>query len=429
VSGPLAGLRVLELAAELSAYPGKLLADLGANVVVIEPPGGSVTRSYGPFAGPVDAGGGPIDPGDPGGLVDPEASLYWRHYNTSKRGIVLDLTGEDGRTEARRLIAGCDVLLESSRPAELTALGALGLDPAAFQRTYPRLVWVSITPFGRRGDPPDVPVTDLTLLAGGGPAYVCGYDDHSLPPVRGAGGQSAHIAGSFAFAAALTALLHRQASGRGQYIDVSVDAALNVSSELSTTQYLADGQMVQRQTGRHAMLYRTAPTQVKAADGKYVVLGFPPRAAKDYASILEWLDSLGLRASFADAALLELAVERGGVSVTEASVDPIAQEIFSAARGAMLLLAERLPAHEFFLGFQRRGIVVGVVTAPEEAINDPHLVARGYPTPVTDPRSGREEIHPGPPYRFSRTPWRISRPAPRLAEHTEEIVEKGWTGE
>jgi benzylsuccinate CoA-transferase BbsE subunit len=413
MTGPLAGLRVLELAAELTAYPGKLLADLGANVVVVEPPGGSVTRAYGPFAGEEDPG-------------DPEASLYWRHYNTSKRGMVLDLADAGGRDQARRLLGECDVLLEAGRPAQAASLG---LEEATLHQTHPRLVWVSVTPFGRRGNPPEVPVTDLTLLAGGGPVFTCGYDDHTLPPVRGEGGQSAHVAGSFAFMAALTALLHREVSGRGQYVDVSVDAALNVSSEVSTTQYLADGQLVRRQTGRHAMVQPTAPTQVKAADGKYVVLGFPPRAAEDYASILTWIDSLGLRPAFPDAVLLELGVERGGVAVAELSGDPVAQQIWNAARDAMVLVAEHVTAREFFLGCQRRGIVAGLIAAPEEAVNDPHIVARGFPTPITDPRTGRTETHLGAPYRFSRTPWRISRPAPRLSEHTETIVEKGWTDE
>ncbi|MBL7498452.1 CoA transferase [Frankia sp. CNm7] len=408
MNGPLRGLRVLELAGEFSAYPGKVLADLGANVIVVEPAGGSVTRSWGPFAGDEPA---------------PEASLQWRHYNTSKRGILLDLGADADRERFRRLLVDCDVLLEGLATREVTALG---LDPATFADDYPSLVWVSVTPFGRRGASPDVPTTDLTLLAGGGPAHSCGYDDHTLPPVRGGGGQSAHVAGSFAVASALTALLHRTVSGRGQHVDVSVDAALNVSSELATTQYLADGGIVRRQTGRHAMVDQTAPTQVEAADGHHVVLGFPPRAAEDYASIVEWIDLAGLRDDFPDVVLLELGVERGGVAVVELATDPLAREIWNASRDAMMLLAARLPAYDFFLGCQRRGLVAGFVASPEEAVADPHLVARGFATEVTDPYTGRVETHPGAPYRFSRTPWRISRPAPRLGEHTENVLKTGW---
>jgi len=142
--------------------------------------------------------------------------------------------------------------------------------------------------------------------------HSCGYDDHTLPPVRGGGGQSAHTAGSFAVVATLTALLWRTVSGRGQYVDVSIDAALNVSCELATTQYLADGGIVQRQTGRHAMVEQTAPTQVRAADGHHVVLGFPPRAAEDFAAIVEWVDLVGIRADFPDVVLLELGSSEAG---------------------------------------------------------------------------------------------------------------------
>ncbi|OHV33327.1 MULTISPECIES: CaiB/BaiF CoA transferase family protein [Pseudofrankia] len=408
-TGPLHGLRVLEIAGEFSAYPGKLLADLGANVIVVEPPGGSVTRSWGPFAGDQPA---------------PGTSLHWRHYNTSKRGVLLDPRDDADREPFQRLLTDCDVLLEGLPARDLAAFG---LDPATLADAYPSLVWVSVTPFGRRGSPPETPTTDLTLLAGGGPVHSCGYDDHTLPPVRGAGGQSAHVAGSFAVAAALTALLHRDMSGHGQHVDVSVDAALNVSSELATVQYLADGGIVRRLTGRHAMVEPTAPTQVQAADGHHVVLGFPPRAAEDYASIAEWIDLVGLRDEFPDVVLLELAVERGGVAVVELATDPLAMEIWNASRDAMMLLAERLPGYDFFLGCQQRGLVAGFVASPEEAIADPHLVARGFATEVTDPYTGRTETHPGTPYRFSRTPWRISRPAPLLGEHTESVLKTGWS--
>jgi len=94
----------------------------------------------------------------------------------------------------------------------------------------------------------------------------------------------------------------------------------------------------------------------------------------------------------------------------------------------MMLLAARLPAYEFFLGCQRRGLVAGFIASPEEAVADPHLVARGFATAVTDSYTGRTETHLGPPYRFSRTPWSISRSAPRIGEHTESVLQKGWTG-
>ncbi len=179
--GALEGLKVVELASEHAALAGKMLGDLGADVIVVEPPGGHVTRTYGPFADDVD---------------DPERSLWWWYYNTSKRGVVLDLATDDGAGAFRRLVADADIVLEGEAPG---ALADLGLDHPDLRADHERLVWVSVTPFGREGTRAHEPATDLTLLAGGGPAWSCGYDDHSLPPVRGGGNQ---------------AVPHRRARGR-----------------------------------------------------------------------------------------------------------------------------------------------------------------------------------------------------------------------
>ena len=190
--GALAGVRVVELASERIAFAGKLLADMGADVVLVEPPGGDPARLYPPFLDDV-----------PG----PERSLWWWHYHTSKRGVPLDLEQPEDRRRFRQLIAGADILLESEQRGRLAGLG---LDYDDLKAVRPELIFVSMTPYGRAGS--DAPATDLTLLAGGGPAWSCGYDDHSLPPVRGGGGQGYHTACHFAVMSALTALFWRLTS-------------------------------------------------------------------------------------------------------------------------------------------------------------------------------------------------------------------------
>src|SRR5262249_33223936 len=166
MAGPLEGVRVLELAHERAAFAGKLLADAGADVRLVEPPSGAAQRRHAPFAGD---------------RPDPERSLSFWHYNTSKRGITLDLGLPRGIELARELIAHVDVVLEGEDAGRLTALG---LDANEALARHPSLVWVSITPFGRSAPRAAEPATDLTLLAAGGPVWSCGYDDHSLPPVR-----------------------------------------------------------------------------------------------------------------------------------------------------------------------------------------------------------------------------------------------------
>jgi crotonobetainyl-CoA:carnitine CoA-transferase CaiB-like acyl-CoA transferase len=397
--GPLFGLKVVELASEQAAWAGKLLADLGAEVTLVEPPGGHATRSIGPF---VDDRPGP------------ERSLWWWHHHTSKNGVVLDLDTGAGVELLGRLIARCDILLEAEQPGQLAARG---IDRNDSMAASPALIWVSVSPFGQEGSRAQDPVTDLTLMAGGGPVWNCGYDDHTLPPVRGLGGQAAHVAGVHAAMATLAAVVDRHSSGLGQHIDVNMHAALNVTTESGSYEWLVAEHTVQRQTGRHASVSPTSPTQVQAADGRYVTVGFPPRHARDYQAILDWMEELDLGSAFPDRVLLEMAVERGGVSIVELGQDPIVDQIWSAGRAAMAFIAAHVDARTCFDGFQQRGIVCGIVNAPEEVIADPHFVARGFPTPVDHDDLGRTVTYPGAPMLFSRSPWRISSRAPHIGEH------------
>lgn len=402
--GALDGLAVVELASEEGAFAGKLLAELGADVVLVEPPGGHPCRGYGPF----------LDdrPGD-------EASLWWWLAQRSKRSVVLDLDSPEGVGRLRRLVAAADVVVEAEPPGSLRrrAAGYDDLCPG-----HPRLVWASLTPYGEDDRRSVEPWTDLTLLAAGGPVWNCGYDDHGLPPVRGGFGQAFHIAGIHTVLAVLTALVRRHRTGTGQRIEVNVAAAANVTTEIATMEWLVAGATVRRQTGRHASVNPTAPSQVEAADGRYVLLGFPPRAEGDYRALLQWMDELGLRDGFPDAALLELGIERGGVQIVELGVDPVAREVFDAGRGAMAHIAAHLSAYEAFTGFQRRGLVCGIVDAPEEAFEDVHTRSRGFPVAVEHPELGRTIEYPGAPVRFGRSPWRVQRRAPLVDEHRHEVL-------
>jgi crotonobetainyl-CoA:carnitine CoA-transferase CaiB-like acyl-CoA transferase len=397
----LGGIRVVELSHERGALAGKLLADMGADVIVVEPPEGSALRRHGPFVNDVP---------------DPEQSLAWWHYNTSKRGVVLDLESEAGRAGFRRLVARADLVLECEDPGRLAGLG---IDFSQLAR--PELIWVSVTPFGRGGPGRADLATDLTLLAGGGPVWSCGYDDHSLPPIRGLGFQGYNTACHYAVMSALTALFSRGLSGEGQFVDVSMHAAANVTTEMASYCYLVAGTTVQRQTGRHAMETLSMPSQVRCADGRYVNTGVPPRQPKEYAGLLRWLQELGLAEQFPEAVFLELGAQQEYIDLSKIGQDDEITAIFAAGREALNFAASRLSAYDFFVGCQRAGMPVGVIYAPEEAFEDPHFVARGFQTPVEHAELGRTVRYPGAPYRFEKTPWQISRRAPRLGEHDAEV--------
>jgi crotonobetainyl-CoA:carnitine CoA-transferase CaiB-like acyl-CoA transferase len=399
----LTGFRVVELANERIAFAGKLMADIGADVILVEPPGGDPARGYPPFVDDI-----------PG----PERSLWWWHYNTSKRGVTLDFEKPEDRAKFEALVAGADVLLESEPRGRLAALG---LDYDDLRKVRPELIFVSVTPYGRGGS--DAPATDLTLLAGAGPAWSCGYDDHALPPIRGGGGQGYHTACHFAAMSALTALYWRLSSGEGQFIDVSMHQASNVTTEAGSYSWLVAQQTVQRQTGRHAAVVPTGDTQMLCKDGRWVNTGVPPRAPADYGAILGWVRELGLEADFPEAIFLEMgAAMDKPLTYDRIGIDEEVTAIFMAGREALALIAAHVSAYDYFIGCQRRGVAVGVIYSPEEAFEDEHFRARGFQTPVTHEDLGRTFRYPGAPYRMTASPWRISRRAPRLGEHNAELL-------
>lgn len=400
----LAGIRVIELAHERCAFTGKLLADMGADVVVIEPLQGADTRHYAPFVDDVP---------------DPERSLHWWHYNTSKRGVALDWSVPEGREALLALIGGADLLIEAEDPC---VLASAGLGDDVLSESMARLIHVSITPFGPESPRAMDHATDLTLLASGGVAFACGYDDHDLPPIRPMGGHAQSMGASFAVQAALTALIAREMGGEGQKIDVSLNAAANVTTELSSYNWLVARTLLQRQTGRHASPYISLPTQYRCKDGRHVNTGLPPRTAKQFALMLEWFRELGFDEEFEETVFLEMGTKHAVLDIAKIGEDDEVTAIFSAAREALAFASERMNAYDFFVSAQKANIPVGIIYSPDEAFEDEHFKARGFQVEMEQPQLGRTVRYPGAPYALPASPWRLSRVAPMLGEHTAEVL-------
>ncbi len=397
--GALEGLLVVELCDELGMFAGKLLADMGAEVVKVEPPEGDRTRTYPPF----------VDD-EPGA----ERSLYFWHYNTSKAGVTLDLGEVADREQLRALVDRADILLQSGD-------AGADLEYESLRETNAGLIMVTLSPFGRRMPREDEASTDLTILAGGGPVWNCGYDDHSLPPVRGGGNQGYHTASHYGVMSALVALLYRDETGRGQHIDVNAHAAANVTTEAGTYSWLVAQETVQRQTGRHAGVNPSMPSQVECADGRYVNTGIPPRRPEAFGAVCEWLRTAGLAEEFLEFPLLEEGMRRERFDMSMLQQDEELMAIFGAGRAAMNFLAERLTAYEFFTGGQERGFQIGIIYSPEEVLEDPHFIERGFPVEVEHPELERTVTYPGAPYQLLGSPWRIRRRAPLLGEDNERV--------
>jgi crotonobetainyl-CoA:carnitine CoA-transferase CaiB-like acyl-CoA transferase len=391
--GPLAGLRVLELADEKGQFCGKLLGDLGADVVKIEPPGGERNRRIGPF----------LDD-----IPHPERSLSFWYYNTSKRGITLNLETADGRQLFARLAATSDVILETFHPG---FLASMGLNYESLREQNPGLILCSLTPFGQTGPWRDYASTDLLHMAAGGEMASCGYDERDVPnapPIAPGGGNAWHIGCHFAYMAIMAALVHRTVSALGQYIDASIHEACALTTESAIANYIYRGEVLRRQTGRHHAAGPTARTQFRAKDGNYVcaLVGgrLTPKYVKDLADLM---DSYGMAGDLKDPRYQDQAVITA--SASHIIEDLVADFIAS------------LPAEEVYHAAQDRGFTWGAVRTPEELLEDAHLHDRGFWKHVEHKEIGRSFIYPGEAAIYNGSPWRIARRAPLIGEHNTEI--------
>ena len=395
-SGAMEGLLVLELGHELGAWCGKHLADMGARVLKIEPPTGDQTRGYPPFYQD---------------QPDPDGSLFFWHYNTNKGGVTLDLTTATGRELFLKMAAGADLVIDAFPPCYLDGLG---IGYRQLQERNPSIIVAGVTPFGREGPYQEYAMTDLTGLAFGGPVWSTGYDDHSLPPVRGGGNQWAHTGGSFATIGILIALLHRQQTGEGQFVDVNMHAAVNVTTEGATSNWLVARATVQRQTGRHSSVQPTPSAQFRCRDGRYINAGSIFRSEEQWIQLLVWFQDAGVMEDIS-----QYIVPPSREAVLHG--DPKAMEHRLAIAKAMAELAATTDAYDMFVKGQEMGFQWGIIYSPEEMMEDPHFIQRGFVTQAEHPELDASFRYPGAPFIFSATPWSLRRRAPLLGEDNEAV--------
>ena len=393
LAGPLSGLRVLELADEKGQFCGKLMGDLGADVIKIEPPGGQNTRWVGPFLDDVP---------------HRERSLSFWHYNTSKRGITLNLETGPGAAFFQRLAAGSDIILETLPAGYLPALG-LGYEQLS--ALNPRLIMCSLTPFGQTGPWRDYQTSDLLHLAAGGQMASSGYDPEDVPdapPIAPGGGNAWHIGGHYAYIGIMAALYYRDMCGEGQYIDASIHEACALTTEGAIAIYLATGTVVRRHTGRHADPGNSPRIQLRTKEGSWVNVTrsgsniTPARLIK----LAEWMDQYGLAQDLKD----------------EKYQDPqVLQDNASHVTGVLSDFFASMPQDEIYHGGQERDFPWGSIRSMDEIMGDGHLEDRGFYVDVEHPELGRTFAYPGPAAIYNDSPWRISRRPPLIGEHNQEI--------
>lgn len=388
----LSELKVVEVAGDVAGeFAGLLLAQMGAEVLKLEPPEGSPTRAVGPFAQ---------------GQAGPDSSLTYWYYNSNKKSAVAELGTPEGMAALRRLLKEADVFVCTLQPAQLKALK---LDLAALTEAFPRLIVLSVTPFGLTGPWADYKSSDLIALALGGPLNSCGYDDHTIPPIRPGGDQGYHTATSFAQIGVMLALLERQKTGRGQLLDISMHEACAVNVELANPYWFYPKVNVHRQTCRHAQPSPTQSALFRCADGRYVYFALILAEPKAWNALVSWMDSKGM-----------------AVQLTEPEFSDVAyrQEHFHEVQELVECFFLVQDSHDAYLDGQAAGLPIGVLNAPEDLFGDEHLKARGFFTEVEHPGVG-PVTYPGPIYRFSSFGQAARTAAPKLGEHTAEALADG----
>ena len=341
--------RVLDLTDERGMLCGRMLADLGADVIQIEPPAGSSARRLAPFLGD-----------EPGA----ERSLFWWSYAANKRSITLDLERADGKALFERLAASAHFVIESGRPGEMAALG-LGYE--RLRELNPALILVSITPFGQTGPYASWLASDLVGMGLGGFMYVTGDPDRA--PLR-VGFPHFYLHGSAAAAAgALLANAQRALSGQGQHVDASCQEAVARSLANSLAAYAIEGAVIvrqgsYRQTGADTFMRITWPCK----DG-FVNFQFSGGASSGQSvnNFVRWMADEGMP----DEYLQSLDFKAMGYGmVTNAILDKVVPPV------SRFLLART--KQQLFTGAIERRILLFPVSTLGDILEDPQLDARGF---------------------------------------------------
>jgi crotonobetainyl-CoA:carnitine CoA-transferase CaiB-like acyl-CoA transferase len=395
-------LRALDLAGEEAVYCTKLLADLGADVIRVEPPGGSDIRKLGPFVGDV---------------ADGERSIQHLYFNTSKRGITLDITTPEGRDLLLRLAAKADVVVESFKPGRMASLG-LGYDD--LRRARPDIILTSVTGFGQTGPHSGWEWSDLVDVAMSGILTLSGFVDR--PPYRPYPSQAYYCGSVEAAIGTLLAVTARDVQGEGQWIDVSIQESLSMAQEtaMQTWDFL---HRARRRAGGVEQAIRLGGLQ-EVADGYVFAMIGLAGAGAPLSAFVEWMDEEGAAGDLVESGVLadlkEIAASGRGAARDPALLQRMQGHIGKVADQAKVFMKSR-PKREVYIRGQQHGFLIGAANDPRDIVESEQLIARGWFQEVPHPELGMTIKFPGSPYHISDCPARVRRRAPLLGEHNAEV--------
>jgi benzylsuccinate CoA-transferase BbsE subunit len=392
-TGPLSGYRVLDLADEKGQLCGRLMGELGADVIKIEPPAGDPTRLNGPFFR---------------GEQGDESSLYWWAMNAGKRSVTCELRLAEGRGLLHDLVRQADIVVETTKPG---GAADLGLDYRTLTRVNASTILVSITNYGQTGPYRAFEATDIVGSAMGGHMYLNGDPEHG--PVRTTAPQAYAQANIQGMVGALTALYARGVNdGLGQHVDVSMQEAMaNAMDHAQQTWDIRHVNISGPGVRRNLAGTVVGRYLFETNDGWLAAMQVGGLLGPDAGKLIDWmaeghfagpLDSPGWRSRLM--ALTPLDDEE----------TQLVEEQFAAfcrPRGKDELVAEA----------QKRGFGWAPVYGPREVVESEQLSARDYWVRVTHEDIGETFLYPGAPFKLSETPWQSRGRAPHKGEHNEQV--------
>jgi len=402
----LEGVRVVEFTDETGSYCGRLLADLGAEVIKVEPPGGGAQRNAGPFVA--------------GHEGEPDASLAFWVHNTSKKSVVLDLETDAGRAAAKKLALTADIVVEDN---PVGFLAARGLGYQQLHAEKPALVYTSVTGFGQTGPHAGWAYSDIVGQATGGLMTLAG--EMADPPNMIYGHQADISASIHAAQGSMIALLHAEATGQGQQVDVSAQEACSMSQEtaMQTWDFQKRNRVRTGELGAIPLKIPGAGT-LKAKDG-YILLFIIAPAGEDLPALVDWMREEGKQEDLDEEPYRETIASLNMGFLTQVMGDPAqAGKILGQLPHINEVFArffEGKTAKEAYEEGQHRRLLIGIVSKPSDLAENTQLRSRGWYVTFPDTIAGKPVEFPGPPYRLSETPATVNRP-PRLGEHTGAIL-------
>jgi crotonobetainyl-CoA:carnitine CoA-transferase CaiB-like acyl-CoA transferase len=400
--GMLSPYRVLDLTNERGFLCGKLLGDLGADVIKIEKPGGDPARKMGPFYH---------------GIPDPEKSLYWWAFNVNKRGITLDIEAADGQEIFKRLVRKADFVLESFDPGYMDRLG---LGYSALSQINPGVIMTSITGFGQSGPYKDYKAADIVLWSLSGEGYVTGDADRApLAPSY----PTAYLFGALQGAVGtMVALSYRNITGEGQHVDVSAQLSL-VWPTGSEVQGLwdADRTIVKRSGGT----WLRPQTGTSSTDVKYISIPLIYQCQDGSVRFFPFVE-VGMLPS--TTGLTKWVIEEGMASETLKNFDwstlnwqTVSQVTVDEITQSFSRFFLNHTKAELWEGAQKRGIQLYPLLTPKDELEFEQLNIREYWEEVEHPELEATITYPGAFAKITEAPCRIRRRAPLIGEHNEEI--------